>query len=82
MEVKYRIIMKHISGKPVNNRYEPVESLSRAARFPTIEDYHAFITGHYKPADATQYMPQTIKITFEEVNEDERMPTDLHSGME
>ena len=70
MEIKRRIIMKHISGVPVNNRYEPVESLSRAARFPTIEDYQRFITGYYKPVDDSQFIPQEIEITYREVSND------------
>ena len=71
MEVKRRIIIKHIDGTPVNLRYEPVKSLSAAARFPTIEDYNAFITGYYKPVDASKYKPQVIEITYREVPPDE-----------
>ena len=70
MEIKTRIIMKHIDGYPVNNRYEPVDSLSKAARFPTIEAYQTFITGYYKPIDPSKYVPVTLKITYEEVTED------------
>ena len=70
MEVKRRIIMKHIDGTPVNIRYEPVDSLSRAARFPTIEDYHSFVTGYYKPLDASKYVPQEIEIIYREVEPD------------
>lgn len=70
MEIKRRIIMKHISGVPVNNRYEPVESLSRAARFPTIEDYQRFIEGYYKPVDASQFVPVEIEISYREVESD------------
>jgi hypothetical protein len=71
METVRRIIIKHIDGHPVNLRYEPVQSLSRAARFPTIEDYQTFITGHYKPPDTSKYEPKTIEITYREVTEDE-----------
>lgn len=71
MEIKHRIIMKHIDGYPVNIRYEPVDSLSKAARFPTIEDYERFINGYYKPPDASQYVPQVIEISYREVSHDE-----------
>ena len=70
VEIKIRVIMKHIDGHPVNNRYEPVKSLSAAARFPTIEDYQTFITGHYRPPDASQYEPKMIEITYRELEED------------
>jgi hypothetical protein len=71
METKIRIIMKHIDGTPVTARYTPSKGLSDAARFPTIEDYQTYITGHYKPPDASQYMPQKIRITYEEMTDDE-----------
>ncbi|MFD0673958.1 hypothetical protein [Cohnella sp. GCM10027633] len=70
MEIKRRIIIKHIDGTPVNLRYEPVRSLSTAARFNDIEEYNAFITGYYKPLDATQYKPQPIKITYEVIDDE------------
>lgn len=69
-EIKHRIIMKHINGTPVNHRYEPVRDLSRAVRFGTIEEYTNFIEGYYRPSDASQYMPQKIRITYEEEFED------------
>ena len=72
MEIKRRIIMKHIDGYPVNVRYKPVDSLSVAARFNNIEEYNAFITGYYKPVDASQFVPQLIEITYREVNESEQ----------
>ena len=71
MEIKHRIIMKHIDGHPVNVRYEPAKSLSSAVRFMDIEEYEAFINGYYKPPDASQYMPQKIRITYEEESENE-----------
>jgi hypothetical protein len=63
--------MKHIDGHPVNLRYEPAKSLSSAARFMDIEDYRTFINGYYKPPDASKYMPQKIRITYEEVTEND-----------
>lgn len=70
MEIKHRIIMKHIDGHPVTIRYEPAKSLSSAVRFMDIEEYNNFITGYYKPPDASVYKPQRIRITYEEVIED------------
>lgn len=71
MEVKRRIIIKRIDGVPVNARYEPVKSLSQAARFNDIDEYNAFITGFYKPTDATQFFPQEIEISYREIEFDE-----------
>lgn len=67
MEIYNHIIIKRVDGVPVNLHYEPVKSLRSAGRWNTIEDYEAFISGYYKPADAALYRPQLIKITYEEV---------------
>lgn len=67
-ETKTRIIMKRVDGVPVNLHYEPVRSLSAAARFNDIDEYNAFINGYYKPSDDSMYKPQTIRITYEEVD--------------
>lgn len=71
-ESKIRVVIRRTDGVYVNIKYEPVKDLSRAARFMDIEDYETFINGYYKPPDASQYMAQKIKITYEEVTEDER----------
>jgi hypothetical protein len=70
MEIKERIVIRRTDGVYVNLKYEPVKDLSRATRFVDIEEYNNFITGYYKPPDASQYKPQTIRITYEEVNEE------------
>lgn len=68
-EVKHRIILMRTDGTPLNIKYEPVKSLSAAARFTGIEDFNDFITGYYKPPDASLYMPRKIRITYEEEDE-------------
>lgn len=70
MEIKRRYIIMRIDGVPVNLKYEPVKSLSSAARFGDLDEYNAFITGFYKPIDASQYKPQEIEIIYREVTED------------
>jgi hypothetical protein len=74
MESKIRIALRRTDGAYVNLHYEPVKSLSRAARFTDIEEYRAFLSGYYKPPDAALYVPQFFKITYEEVSEDEHLP--------
>lgn len=71
MEVKRRIIMKRVDGVPVNLHYEPVKSISAAARFHDIDEYNNFINGYYRPANAEMYKPQAIQITYEELEEEE-----------
>lgn len=61
--------MKRRDGVPVNIKYEPAKSLSQAARFRDMDEYTAFITGYYKPPDASLYMPQWIEISYMEVEE-------------
>lgn len=70
-ETKLRVILKRIDGVPVNIRYEPVKSLSQAVRFHNLDEVTAFLTGYYKPTDASLYKPQYIKITYEECNPDD-----------
>lgn len=76
MESKVRYALRRIDGVYVNIKYEPVRDLSRAARFVDIEDYEQFINGYYKPPDASQYVPQKIRISYEEVTECEPLSKD------
>ena len=69
-EYKIRVVMRRTDGVYVNIKYEPVEDLSRAARFMDMEEYEHFINGYYKPPDKSMYMPQKIRIQYEEVKED------------
>lgn len=68
-EVKKRFVLRRIDGVYVNLRYEPVKSLSKAARFMDVEEYERFITGYYKPSDPSLYKLQAIRITYQEDDE-------------
>lgn len=70
METALRIIVKRNDNVFVNLRYEPVDSIRKAARFTCMEDYNTFLTGHYAPKNPEIYSPQLLKITYEEVNDD------------
>lgn len=70
METKRRIIIKRIDGVPVNLKFEPVKSLSAAARFNDIDEYNDFINGYYRPSNADMYKPHKIRITYEEEEDD------------
>lgn len=65
------IVKRHSDGAMVTLRLEPAKDIRAALRFNHVEDYQTFINGHYGPADPTDYYLQPIKITYEEVREDE-----------
>jgi len=64
-EVKHRIIVVRTDGVPVNLHYEPVKTISAAARFNDMEGYETFMTGHFKPPDRSIYEPKRLRITYE-----------------
>ena len=66
METALRIIVKRNDNVFVNLRYEPVDSIRKAARFTCMEDYNTFLTGHYAPKNPEIYQPQFIRICYEE----------------
>ena len=71
METALRIIVKRNDNVFVNLRYEPVDSIRKAARFNSMEDYNTFLTGHYAPKNPEIYSPQFLRITYEECENDE-----------
>lgn len=70
MEAKRRFVIKRVDGKYMNFKFEPV-SMPSAARFSSIEDYHAFMCSYYAPDNPSLYVPQEIEITYQEVANDE-----------
>ena len=78
METKQRIIITRVDGVPVNLRFEPVKSLSQAARFHDIDEYESFMNGYYKPDKPELYKPGKLRITYE-LESEEDGPTGNHA---
>jgi hypothetical protein len=71
METKRRIIIQRIDGEFVNLHFQPVKTISAAARFNNIDEYDQFMNGFYGPHDPSLYRPATLKITYELESEDD-----------
>jgi hypothetical protein len=69
MEVVRRHILKRVDGVPVNVRFEPVHSISRALRVDK-ELFDTLMNGHFKPDRPEDYYMQEIEISYKEVTED------------
>lgn len=65
------IVKRRSDGVMVTLRLEVAKDIRSAVRFKHPEDYEMFINGHYGPEDPTDYYLQPIKITYEEVTEDD-----------
>lgn len=72
METKRRVILKRRDGMFMNLFFEPVRTVSQAARFNDLESFHSFLHGVYAPSDPSLYYPQMIEITYREVDDLER----------
>ena len=72
METHFSNIVKRRSdGVMVTVKLEPAKDIKAALRFNHEVDFTTFINGHYGPDDPTDYYLQPIKVTYEEVAEDE-----------
>lgn len=71
MEVVRRHILKRVDGVPVNVRFEPVHSISRALRVDK-ELFYTLMNGHFKPDRPEDYYMQEIEISYREVEPVER----------
>lgn len=71
MEIVTKVIVMRLDGAYVDLHYQPVKSIRSAARFNNLEEYTAFITGHFAPKNPENYRPQLMKITYEEMESNE-----------
>lgn len=73
MEFKYRYVPRHKDKSHyLDVHSQPVNNISKAVNFKSPDDdYAIWLLGRYGPEQPNKYEPVLMKITFEEVNENE-----------